>query len=267
MARDDASRSPTPGRTAHTQETPAHHGIDYVELPVVASDFAQVEAFYSSAFGWRFNKYGPKYMGFIDGARGSREAGGFALAESATRCATQPLIMLYSTALEASRQAVLDAGGTLSKDIYDFPGGRCFEFKDPSDNALACWSQPSGDPNPAHRIHHAIDQIEFSTTDFTGTEAFYAAAFGWRFTKYGPKFMGYIDGARGDTERGGFVLVESVGLGGPLVVLYSNELEASFESMKAAGGIPTKKIFEFPGGRRFEFKDPSGNELACWCKI
>ena len=96
------------------------------------------------------------------------------------------------------------------------------------------------------------------------TKAFYGASFGWRFNDYGPGYCGYVDGARGDQEAGGFRLEETVKSGGPLVVLYSKELEATVAKVKEAGGKITKEIFDFPGGRRFEFTDPNGNELAVW---
>jgi predicted enzyme related to lactoylglutathione lyase len=73
-----------------------------------------------------------------------------------------------------------------------------------------------------------------------------------------------VDGARGEQEAGGLSKSDSVARGGPLVVLYSSELEASCERVRAAGGSITKEIFDFPGGRRFQFTDPSGNELAVW---
>lgn len=58
--------------------------------------------------------------------------------------------------------------------------------------------------------------------------------------------------------------MESVQPGGALVVLYSDDLEASLASVREAGGRIDKEIYAFPGGRRFEFRDPSGNRLAIW---
>lgn len=269
------TQASTTGRTSTRRHSPEpsreieahpHHGINYVELSIAAPDFEKVEAFYSAVFGWRFNKYGPKYMGFIDNARGNQEAGGFELVETSAACSTGPLVILFSEELEASREAVLTSSGLVTKDIYGFPGGRCFEFQDPLGTALACWSPSPDAPCLVHRVHHAIDQIEFSTTNFEESEAFFATAFGWRFNRYGPNYMGYVDCARDKREHGGFVLTDKVGTGGPLVVIYSNSLETSFAAMKEAGGNLTKDIFEFPGGRRFEFKDPSGNAFACWSR-
>lgn len=110
-------------------------------------------------------------------------------------------------------------------------------------------------------LHHSIDYIEFAVTDVARAKAFYAAAFGWTFTDYGPDYCG-IKGV--DREVGGLRKVDSVRAGGPLVVLYSEDLEASRRSVERAGGTITKEPFDFPGGRRFELTDPSGNALAVW---
>lgn len=109
--------------------------------------------------------------------------------------------------------------------------------------------------------HHAIDYIEFGVTNLVEAKRFYSQAFGWKFTDYGPGYAG-IQGA--EREAGGLTEVAEVSGGGPLIVLYSNDLEASLAAVKRAGGAITKEPFDFPGGRRFEFKDPSGNQLAAW---
>ncbi len=109
--------------------------------------------------------------------------------------------------------------------------------------------------------HHAISYIEFNVTDMAEAQRFFIEAFGWEFNSYGPEYAG-IKGGSG--EVGGLRLVEQAVSGGPLVILYSDDLEASLEAVKAAGGTIAKDIFEFPGGRRFEFVGPSGNEMAVW---
>lgn len=113
--------------------------------------------------------------------------------------------------------------------------------------------------------HHAIDYIEISVTDIQAAKRFYANAFGWRFNDYGRTYTGIV-GPGSDAEVGGLAQVDQVRGGGPLVVLYSNDLEASETAVADAGGRITKPIFAFPGGRRFEFCDPAGNELAVWSK-
>ena len=110
-------------------------------------------------------------------------------------------------------------------------------------------------------IHHEIDYVELAVTDMARARAFYSAAFGWEFNDYGPEYAG-IRSASG--EAGGLRLEGSVETGGPLVILYSENLEASLEQVKNAGGRITTEPFAFPGGRRFHVLDPSGNELAVW---
>lgn len=112
--------------------------------------------------------------------------------------------------------------------------------------------------------HHAINYIEFSTTDIDRTKKFYAAAFGWSFQEYGPEYIAF-DKAAG--IEGGFRLRnggEEPGAGAPLVVLYSKDLMASEAAVTAAGGSIVVPTFEFPGGRRFHFSDGAGNVLAVW---
>lgn len=109
--------------------------------------------------------------------------------------------------------------------------------------------------------HHAIDYIELSVTNMDAAKAFYSAAFDWSFNDYGTGYQGI---RQGDGESGGLCLVDEVTTGGPLVILYSSELEASRDRVAGAGGTIEKDIFSFPGGRRFEFLDPSGNRLAVW---
>lgn len=115
---------------------------------------------------------------------------------------------------------------------------------------------------PTQHTHHAIDYIEFTVTDLARAKEFYGKAFGWQFNDYGPGYAG-IQGA--EREVGGMAQGEVVSKGGPLVVLYSSNLEATLAAILEAGGTLSKPIFEFPGGKRFHFQDPSSNELAVWC--
>lgn len=109
--------------------------------------------------------------------------------------------------------------------------------------------------------HHAIDYVEFTVRDLGAAKQFYAAAFGWTFNDYGSEYAG-IRGA--DGEVGGLRQAAELRPRGPLVVLYSNDLEASLSAVRSAGGTIVQEPFPFPGGRRFHFTDPSGNELAVW---
>lgn len=110
--------------------------------------------------------------------------------------------------------------------------------------------------------HHAINYIELPSDDIAKTKEFYGGVFGWSFTDWGPEYISF-EGAGMD---GGFRADGKVGPAAPgvLVVLYSEKLEETQRAIETAGGEIVVPIFEFPGGRRFQFKDPSGNELAVW---
>jgi uncharacterized protein len=109
--------------------------------------------------------------------------------------------------------------------------------------------------------HHSIDYIEFTVRDLPDAKRFYAAAFGWKFTDYAPIYAG-IQGS--DREVGGLRQADEIRTTGPLVILYSDDLDASVKAVVAAGGKILKEPYPFPGGKRFHFSDPSGNELAVW---
>lgn len=117
------------------------------------------------------------------------------------------------------------------------------------------------------RSSNGIDYVEFRVRDMARTKGFYEAAFGWRYTDYGPGYCEFDSGSL----KGGFDLLEDGEQpvsGGPLVVLWSEDLEASQASVLAAigqfGGRLSRAVFDFPGGRRFHFCDPNGYELAIW---
>jgi len=113
--------------------------------------------------------------------------------------------------------------------------------------------------------HHAINYIEFSTTDIEKTKQFYAGAFGWIFQDWGPDYISFSKASSG--VDGGFRKVDAGAESGPavpLVVLYSRDLKATEDAVVAAGGTIVVPPFEFPGGRRFHFADGGGNVLAVW---
>lgn len=105
-----------------------------------------------------------------------------------------------------------------------------------------------------------IDNIEFAVSDIARTKAFYAAAFDWTFTDYGPTYTEFTDGRL----TGGFTTGEAIRPGGPLVILFADDLADAQRRVEAAGGRLSKPTFSFPGGRRFQFLDPDGYELAVW---
>ncbi|MDF1660206.1 MAG: VOC family protein [Planctomycetota bacterium] len=112
------------------------------------------------------------------------------------------------------------------------------------------------------RAQHGIDYIEFTVKNMEESKTFFREAIGWDFNDYGPEYAG-IKGE--DREQGG-LCVGAPKTGGALVILYSNDLEASFERVKGAGAEIVKEIFSFPGGRRFQFKDPNGYEFGIWAE-
>ena len=105
-----------------------------------------------------------------------------------------------------------------------------------------------------------VDYVEFSSTDLERTKAFYGKVFDWKFTDYGPEYTSFFDGRL----NGGFAAASEVKPGGALVVIYATKLEDVERSVIAEGGRIVRETFEFPGGRRFHFADPDGNELAVW---
>ncbi|NMP17897.1 VOC family protein [Thalassotalea sp. Y01] len=112
-------------------------------------------------------------------------------------------------------------------------------------------------------VAETINYIELPTTDIRKVKQFYSQAFQWQFTDYGPDYTAFNDGS----FNGGFYLHDktaSYQQGAPLVVLYSSHLEESLAKVINHGGVIVKPIFSFPGGRRFHFTDPGGNELAIW---
>ena len=106
-----------------------------------------------------------------------------------------------------------------------------------------------------------IDYVELpSATAHELTRAFYAKAFGWELTDYGPSYSATTNG----TTDVGLQGDPADTLSAPLPVVRVDDLEAAFDSVAKAGGVIAKAIFSFPGGRRFQFVDPGGNELAVW---
>ncbi len=105
-----------------------------------------------------------------------------------------------------------------------------------------------------------IDNIEFAVSDIARSRAFYGKAFGWTFKDYGPTYCEFSDGRL----TGGLATGSPDKPGGPLVILYADDLEETQRRLEGAGATIVKPIFSFPGGRRFHFLDPDGYELAVW---
>ncbi|MEE9271315.1 MAG: VOC family protein [Candidatus Krumholzibacteria bacterium] len=105
-----------------------------------------------------------------------------------------------------------------------------------------------------------IDYIEFPSTDPAQAKKFYSGVFGWVFTDYGPDYTSFSDGRL----AGGFRTAKATTQGGPLTVIYAKDLKEMAAKISECGGKITKEPFDFPGGSRFHFTDPDGNELAVW---
>jgi len=105
-----------------------------------------------------------------------------------------------------------------------------------------------------------IDYIEFKANDLEATKTFYSQAFGWTFKDYGPTYVSF----KNSGIEGGFEKTEDTIVNSVLVVLYHPDISGIKYKIVDLGGRISKEIFSFPGGRRFHFLDPSGNELAVW---
>jgi len=115
-------------------------------------------------------------------------------------------------------------------------------------------------------INDRINYVEFPARDIEATKIFFTAVFGWNFNDYGPEYTAFAN----QGINGGFYKSDSASsteTGGALIVLYSDTLEEVQERVERAGGSILKPIFSFPGGRRFHFAEPSGNELAVWSDV
>ncbi len=109
-------------------------------------------------------------------------------------------------------------------------------------------------------IDNHINYIELKANDLELTKSFYAQAFGWIFTDYGPTYVSF----EASGVAGGFEKWDGPVQNGALIVLYHKDLDNIKGKILNAGGSLAKDIFAFPGGHRFHFLDPSGNELAVW---
>lgn len=107
-----------------------------------------------------------------------------------------------------------------------------------------------------------INYIEFESSDLTGSRNFFESAFGWRFVDYGPDYVG-VEGAGldGGIARAGAERAK------PLAILFAHDLDAAEAAVRTAGGEITREQYDFPGGRRFHFREPGGNELAVWAEL
>lgn len=113
------------------------------------------------------------------------------------------------------------------------------------------------------RIENQIDYVELPVKDMVRTKQFYGTVFGWKFDDYGPDYTSFFDGRL----AGGFTMERPAPIQGLLLVIYAKDLKAVQNRIRTAGGSIVKETFSFPGGQRFHFADPNGNELAVWSDI
>jgi predicted enzyme related to lactoylglutathione lyase len=114
--------------------------------------------------------------------------------------------------------------------------------------------------------HGKINYVEFPAAEIEATKTFFAEVFGWEFLDYGPDYSAFAD----QGLDGGFFRSElqaRTEKGSALIVFYSHDLENTQARIEQAGGSIVKPIFSFPGGRRFHFLEPSGNEFAVWSDL
>lgn len=111
--------------------------------------------------------------------------------------------------------------------------------------------------------HEKLDYVEYPAVNLEATRNFFREVFGWTFEEFGPDYCAFA----GQGLDGGFYrseLYSSTRNGSALLVFYSSDLEATLAKIERAGGRIEKPVFAFPGGRRFHFSEPSGNEFAVW---
>ncbi|KGF71555.1 glyoxalase [Neosynechococcus sphagnicola sy1] len=114
--------------------------------------------------------------------------------------------------------------------------------------------------------HEKINYVEFPARNLEATKSFFEAVFGWSFVDYGPEYTAFSN----QGLDGGFFKSDLTGTadsGSALIIFYSNSLEETLSKVETAGGQIVKSIFSFPGGRRFHFVEPSGNEFAVWSEV
>ncbi len=117
-------------------------------------------------------------------------------------------------------------------------------------------------------IHEKLNYVEFAARDLPATKTFFAAVFGWEFVDYGPEYTAFsnqgLDGGFYKAPLNNKELSNKSESGGALLVFYSENIQATLKKVTDNKGIILRPIFEFPGGVRFHFAEPSGNEFAVW---
>jgi len=111
--------------------------------------------------------------------------------------------------------------------------------------------------------HEKLNYLEFPARDLNKTKGFFESAFGWTFEDFGPDYCSFSkQGLDGGFYRSD--LQSKPETGAALAIFYSTDLKETQAKVEKAGGAIVQKIFSFPGGQRFHFCEPSGNEFAVW---
>ncbi|WJY14375.1 VOC family protein [Pectobacteriaceae bacterium CE90] len=111
--------------------------------------------------------------------------------------------------------------------------------------------------------HEKLNYVEFAAKDLDATKSFFTTVFGWDFVDYGPEYTAFAN----QGLDGGFYKSDACSqtiTGGALLIFYSADIEATLSNVLQNGGEVVRPIFAFPGGCRFHFLEPSGNEFAVW---
>jgi len=119
-----------------SQKIDIHESINYLEFP--AKDLNATKTFFSSVFEWKFVDYGTEYLAFSD----KTMEGGFYKSDLVSKASDgATLVVFYSENLEKTQKKIISHGGTISKEIFSFPGGSRFHFSDVSGNEFAVWTK------------------------------------------------------------------------------------------------------------------------------
>ena len=114
--------------------------------------------------------------------------------------------------------------------------------------------------------HEKMNYVEFPANNLMATKTFFENTFGWAFEDFGSEYTSFNN----ETLGGGFFKAKEASKqvnGGALIVFFSENIEKTQAKIEACGGVITQKTFEFPGGKRFHFEEPSGNEFAVWGEL
>ena len=185
---------------------------------------------------------------------------------AADELANDAMSPLFQGVVEATEEAIYNSLLTATTErangntVEALPADQVLRILRGRGAVRAARSPSPGDSMAQADHDRRLDYVEFGATDLERTRRFYERVFGWRFQDYGPDYTSFQDGRL----SGGFTRDAPVRPANPLVVIYTVRLDEVKAQVRAEGGTIVRDTYEFPGGRRFHFTDPSGNELAVW---